>query len=309
MLGALDGTATLAEVLRRPPGRPAGLARGDRRTGRRRPGRSAPGPSTGGPVRRRTCRRWPTASVRRPPTGSLATRQDSVVSRRRIHPGGHRLSPRCSSVPASGTSTTAPTAPSNRPTCPPATAVPRPPGPRAGAGPRPRTPTSLARLLRRHDPRARTEPPAGQTRADLHVLAVDGPVDPTDAAPLATAGLAHLQVWAGPARAVVGPLVLPGRSTCLHCADLHRADADPHAATVARARRALPTESGAASAGRGHRRRGRPGPAAARRRGTAGDGRRHAGVGSGRPMCDAADGIHTPSVGVALRRDGGPLTQ
>ena len=97
----------------------------------------------------------------------------------------------------------------------------------------------LARLLRRHDPQARTEQPAGQTRADLHVLAIDGPVDPTNAAPLATAGLAHLQVWAGPARAVVGPLVLPGRSTCLHCADLHRADADPHAATVARARRAL----------------------------------------------------------------------
>jgi hypothetical protein len=97
----------------------------------------------------------------------------------------------------------------------------------------------LARLLRQHDPQVRTEPPAGQTRADLHVLAVDGPVDPTDAATLATAGLAHLQIWAGPARGVVGPLVLPGRSTCLHCADLHRADADPHAATVARARRSL----------------------------------------------------------------------
>jgi len=85
----------------------------------------------------------------------------------------------------------------------------------------------------------RTEPPAGQTRADLHVLAVDGPADPTDAATLSTGGLAHLQVWAGPARAVVGPLVLPGRSTCLHCADLHRADADPHAAAVSRARRSL----------------------------------------------------------------------
>ena len=97
----------------------------------------------------------------------------------------------------------------------------------------------LARLLQRHDPRVRTEPPAGQTRADLHVLAVDGPVDPTEAATLATAGLAHLQVWAGPARAVVGPLVLPGRSTCLYCADLHRADADPHAAAVARARRSV----------------------------------------------------------------------
>jgi hypothetical protein len=33
---------------------------------------------------------------------------------------------------------------------------------------------------------------------------------------------------------VVGPLVLPGRSSCLSCAHLHRTDADPHWPAVAR---------------------------------------------------------------------------
>ena len=38
--------------------------------------------------------------------------------------------------------------------------------------------------------------------------------------PLLVAG-----VW-GP-RGVIGPLVVPGRTSCLHCADLHRCDRDP----------------------------------------------------------------------------------
>lgn len=37
----------------------------------------------------------------------------------------------------------------------------------------------------------------------------------------------HLHVGAFGARAVVGPLVIPGRTSCLRCAHLHRRDADP----------------------------------------------------------------------------------
>jgi bacteriocin biosynthesis cyclodehydratase domain-containing protein len=37
----------------------------------------------------------------------------------------------------------------------------------------------------------------------------------------------HLAVWAGEAIGVVGPLVRPGRSACLRCVDMRKADADP----------------------------------------------------------------------------------
>lgn len=37
----------------------------------------------------------------------------------------------------------------------------------------------------------------------------------------------HLAVSAAAGRAVIGPLVVPGRSSCLRCRDLHLADADP----------------------------------------------------------------------------------
>ena len=37
----------------------------------------------------------------------------------------------------------------------------------------------------------------------------------------------HLAVWVREGRGVVGPLVLPGASSCLHCHDLHRRDRDP----------------------------------------------------------------------------------
>jgi len=37
----------------------------------------------------------------------------------------------------------------------------------------------------------------------------------------------HLALWAGEAIGVIGPLVRPGRSACLRCVDLRKADADP----------------------------------------------------------------------------------
>jgi len=39
--------------------------------------------------------------------------------------------------------------------------------------------------------------------------------------------LAHLAVWMRDGTVVVGPLVRPGRSACLHCIDLYRTDLDP----------------------------------------------------------------------------------
>ncbi|MDQ6874253.1 MAG: thiamine biosynthesis protein ThiF, partial [Actinomycetota bacterium] len=44
---------------------------------------------------------------------------------------------------------------------------------------------------------------------------------------LVTAGVAHLAVAVRETAGVVGPLVRPGITSCLRCADLHRGDRDP----------------------------------------------------------------------------------
>jgi bacteriocin biosynthesis cyclodehydratase domain-containing protein len=44
---------------------------------------------------------------------------------------------------------------------------------------------------------------------------------------LVRSGVPHLRVSAGEAIGVIGPLVRPGRSACLRCVDLRKADADP----------------------------------------------------------------------------------
>lgn len=59
----------------------------------------------------------------------------------------------------------------------------------------------------------------------------------------------HLAVAVTGARAVVGPLVIPGRTSCLRCRDLHLADADetwPRAAVQWAARRPGPAAAGLA---------------------------------------------------------------
>ncbi|HKN95791.1 MAG TPA: hypothetical protein VJX10_01645, partial [Pseudonocardiaceae bacterium] len=40
-------------------------------------------------------------------------------------------------------------------------------------------------------------------------------------------GVPHLMVHAAEGTGVVGPLVVPGRTSCLRCVDLHNTDADP----------------------------------------------------------------------------------
>jgi hypothetical protein len=69
---------------------------------------------------------------------------------------------------------------------------------------------------------------------DLTVLALDGPIDSERRDALHARGCAHLSVRLGASSGVVGPLVVPGRTGCLRCADLHRRDRDPawHALAV-----------------------------------------------------------------------------
>lgn len=65
------------------------------------------------------------------------------------------------------------------------------------------------------------------------VLTDDLVVDPRLVDALLVAGIPHLHVRLRDGRGVVGPLVLPGSTSCLRCADLTRSDADeewPHVA-------------------------------------------------------------------------------
>lgn len=69
-------------------------------------------------------------------------------------------------------------------------------------------------------------------RPTIVVLAGDAAAEHGDARELMTIRVPHLAVAACDGRAVVGPLVLPGRSSCLWCLDLGRADRDPDWATL-----------------------------------------------------------------------------
>jgi hypothetical protein len=68
----------------------------------------------------------------------------------------------------------------------------------------------------------------GRSRfADLVILTDPAPVEPSVRDSLHLDGLPHLSSTVHGSRAVIGPLVLPGRTSCLRCADLHRSDRDP----------------------------------------------------------------------------------
>jgi hypothetical protein len=71
------------------------------------------------------------------------------------------------------------------------------------------------------------EPPTGRRDPDVAVLAPVGPLDRELADRLLRRGVAHLVVGIRETVGVVGPLVLPGESSCLRCADLARTDRDP----------------------------------------------------------------------------------
>jgi hypothetical protein len=92
---------------------------------------------------------------------------------------------------------------------------------------RPRT-LAAADAVRRASPLTDLRPLPPGTTPDLVVLARPwGASDPLLAG-LHDAGVAHLVAAVRGDTGVVGPLVVPGVTSCLRCADLHRRDADPH---------------------------------------------------------------------------------
>ncbi len=86
---------------------------------------------------------------------------------------------------------------------------------------------AAAEALRRAAPEVRSVPPPPGRRPDLVVLASTEPVDTVLRTALAGGRVPHLVAGVRETTAVVGPLVLPGGTGCLRCADLHRADRDP----------------------------------------------------------------------------------
>lgn len=74
----------------------------------------------------------------------------------------------------------------------------------------------------------------GRTLPDLVVLAPHQGQDLDGAARLLAAGVPHLLARVSEAVGAVGPLVVPGRTSCLRCQELHRADRDPSWPELAR---------------------------------------------------------------------------
>lgn len=81
--------------------------------------------------------------------------------------------------------------------------------------------------IRRSSPDVVTAPIGDGRFADLVILTDPVPVEPAIRDSLHLDGLAHLAATVHGSRAVIGPLVIPGRSSCLRCADLHRSERDP----------------------------------------------------------------------------------
>lgn len=79
--------------------------------------------------------------------------------------------------------------------------------------------------VRRSAPEVDTSP--GDQPPDLVILTDPAPVESAVLASLHLDALAHLSATVDGSHAVIGPLVLPGTSSCLRCAELHRRDRDP----------------------------------------------------------------------------------
>jgi hypothetical protein len=67
----------------------------------------------------------------------------------------------------------------------------------------------------------------GGPHPDLTVLAPVGALDPQLPAALVRAGAPHLHLGIRELTGIAGPLVIPGRSSCLRCHDLYRTERDP----------------------------------------------------------------------------------
>ncbi|HEX6077019.1 MAG TPA: hypothetical protein VFZ32_17375 [Micromonosporaceae bacterium] len=91
---------------------------------------------------------------------------------------------------------------------------------------RPRT-SAAADAVRRAAPDVDLRPLRG-ARPDLAILVGAPRPDPVTALRYARRRCPHLPVWLRDGVVVLGPLVLPGRTTCLDCVNLHRQGRDPH---------------------------------------------------------------------------------
>lgn len=80
--------------------------------------------------------------------------------------------------------------------------------------------------VRRIAPTTRCGPLPADRRPDLVILVDPAGADPSRRVGLLRAGVVHLAVGIREVTGVVGPLVLPGRTCCLRCLDLARADRD-----------------------------------------------------------------------------------
>lgn len=88
--------------------------------------------------------------------------------------------------------------------------------------------TAAAAAIRRHRAAASEAEPALRTPApEVAVVADSAVYDATLAVRLVAERVPHLAVHVREGRAGVGPFVLPGRTSCLRCASLHRSDLDP----------------------------------------------------------------------------------
>lgn len=83
---------------------------------------------------------------------------------------------------------------------------------------------AVAATLRQFAPSTRTDDVAPP---DLAIVTPVEGVDPSLPEALFRDETPHLLAAAGEGAATVGPLVLPGRTSCLRCQHLHRADRDP----------------------------------------------------------------------------------
>ncbi|WP_051451116.1 TOMM precursor leader peptide-binding protein [Actinospica robiniae] len=92
---------------------------------------------------------------------------------------------------------------------------------------------AATRAILAFTPSARTTPSHHHRPPDLAVIAPAGP-DPDDLIDELTAGsIPHLLVRLGEDEALIGPMVLPGRTPCARCADRRLAESDPHWQRVA----------------------------------------------------------------------------
>lgn len=111
-------------------------------------------------------------------------------------------------------------------------------------------PHAMSRAVRRANPKTTTSRLSDRSRPTLAVLADSVVPDPELALTMFADGVPHLPVRVRDGIGIVGPLVVPGRTSCLRCADLHRCDIDPCWPAVATqlAGRSTPTELGTAHA-------------------------------------------------------------